>query len=131
MTRSRDGSLLPWQIIPPWLRVARVLFFIAAAAAGAMLITSFFIQGGTLTSPEVPSGPFRHPEEIKGATRYLTDQLDLVYRTTNTLIPITWGVAAILGVPNVIFEQRIRNRLWRDQLEGIANRMAANNGEYE
>jgi hypothetical protein len=126
----RDGSLLQWKTIPPWLRVIRVLFFIAGAACLAALVTAFIIQFWTIASPEVPGGPFRRPETIKGVTRYLTDPLDRVYRTSNALIPIVWSVGAVLGVINVIFERRRRGRLWQAQLGAIADRMDAEDARH-
>jgi hypothetical protein len=125
MASPQISALLPWGEIPGWLRGARVLFFIAAALCGTVFIGAFVLQAWTLSSPEVAQGPFRHPEQIKGLTRYLTDQVDPVYRVMNILIPAVWGVAMALGVFITLFEKRIRAAQWLAHMDEISDRMDA------
>ncbi len=120
--------MLPWKQIPRWLRVARALLLVAWVVLMATLCAGWGLYNEAISSPEFAQGPFRNREEVKGVTRYLTDQLDQVYKLHNLLVPYLWGVAMILMMINLTAERRIRNRLWQAELAAIVDRRDADDG---
>jgi hypothetical protein len=72
---SRDKKypkpMLPWIVLPRWLRVLRVLLVVSWCVTMAALVTAFVLQFQVLDSPTHAAGVQSHAVEFKGGTFYL------------------------------------------------------------
>ncbi len=116
------GPLLPWKLLPWWLRLLRVMTFTAWSGEFACLAAMFILQYQVTASPVTPTGAYIHFVSYKGGAHYLANPLFEIW----TMLDRAWapfGVAtALLMTSYILFEGRIKRRRWQIFLSEAANR---------
>ncbi len=117
------GALLPWRLLPPWLRLVRVLAVSLWVPLFLCLTAMFGLQFQVTASPTVPTGAYEHAVRFKGVVRYLSEPLFSVWSSLDRAwMPFSYLTFLLFGV-DAFFEDRIQRRRWAAFLDEVAERM--------
>ena len=119
---DNKASLLPWKLLPRWLRLLRVMMITVWAVVFTCLAAMFVLQYQVSTSPRSPTGAYVHFVRFKGGTFYLADPLFGIWTTLDRAWTPAVAVMMLLMMACTIFEGRIKRRRWQALLSEVADR---------
>jgi hypothetical protein len=105
--------MLPWREAPLGVRMLRLAGIACLVAFLVALLVTAQIDRASLRQPTEPDDDFPYPHEVRGVTRYFTEQQDDLYVIAEPALYVSLALGVVLVGGHALLDRRARGRAAR------------------